>query len=100
MCTFPRPSRHVCGGPHGRPTLLQPRSAPARMNCSSSRFVCERTISVARSPGAYETFVNTAVSAGGDHSLAGAAAPADTTSAATARHEAVVTQPRSGRGMR
>ena len=29
----------LCGGPHGRPTLLQPRSAPARMNCSSSRFV-------------------------------------------------------------
>ena len=45
LCTFPRPSRHCCGGPHGRPTLLQPRSAPARMNCSSSRLIFVRTIS-------------------------------------------------------
>src|SRR3954453_134040 len=81
LCRSPRPRRHCCGGPHGRPTLLQPRSAPARMNCSSNRLRRVRTISRAGRPGAYDVAANVAVRAGGDHLPAGAAAPAETTAA-------------------
>jgi hypothetical protein len=64
------------------------------MNCSSSRLKGEWTISRARAPGAYETAVNVAVNGGGDHLPAGAAAPAETTVAATAAQPAAATQRR------
>ena len=57
--------------------------------------MCVRTISLAGAPGAYETEVNVAVNAGGDHLLAVAAAPAGTNVAATAAQPAAATQARS-----
>ena len=70
---FPRGTVRSRGGPHGLPTLLQPRSAPARRTWSSSRRNDERTSRSARSPGTYEVAVNVAVSAGAARASAGAA---------------------------